>query len=714
MPPQGGMSKVALGPQGPGVQGPNAAMQAIQQMAQNQNQQAMKAMTAMQRVQQEAHDQTSSAVADVANQVAGGMAKLQEERKARKEKVENLQISEDMAQFNQQLQQDASMEAQRVGTMLKNSRDATMTAVGVWNEKRNAMRTNIDAGWAKFNAMREKGVFRDIPDGYKMADQIWKSLKTAEAYHEDNFDPAYLSHATKLLADAERDTVEGRDPMDLAAMYDKPVAQEYAGVKGDKMPDVDGKTRLQLDMRDGYPKEGMLAMRVDDPRRTTAKVVTPDLVAQAVMREAEYSSIVSEEGRDKWMRGQMKNFHEGIGQLSRMAESVESVSDMMFARSPQAIQQGVLKFANDPRASKFSDVGENLGKQMLFEMFPESGAQMVDLAGKIRDRTVTLDTAAEFSAAMALEASAAAIESRANLLIGAANDGSLSKDERGKAQTMMSRLSEQWASSQSPANVARVVGSDGVNKDGTLTAVGLARAQFHVQGQLERTASWAGELRRSAKASGAVSEFQTQFGTKMRLGEILTFKWLDEHGQDRQKAIDLLYNQGEKKIAEQAKTLDLTDLQNVGVEESPELKRSMSIIEATLKFVNEVQPTQLPLAAALLSGGQVDLTDGRVPSFNAATQTESQRDEYMKLVQEALKDHRETRDAAKKSADGGMPWTPEQGLQNKKARESRRQQIADQLKKARGGSTGVMGHFKTGLATIGAGLGVGPLANIAE
>lgn len=719
MPPQ--MSQVALGPQGGGVQGPTAAMNLIQQLAQNQQQQATKSMQAIVKMQQEAQmqaeaqaQQSASAVQDIANQVSGGMQKLHEERKQRKEKIEDTKIQEDMMVFQQELAEGSVKEAQRIGTMIKTSREAAMNAVNVWREKKDGMRTNIDAAWSKMNKDLASGKFEGRQGE---ADKIFQELRHAEALHEDAFDPAYTSGVAKQLADVERDIAEGRDPMDLAALYDKPSVQEYAVVNGsNKNPYIDGLTRYQMDLRDGWPKDGLMAMKVDDPIRGRVRTVTPDVVAKALLLNNDYTSLITDESRKIFFKAQLKSFDKGLTQLSRAAEAAEQVSTMFFARGPGAITEGYQAFLSDPRPNKFQNIGENLGLSVISKMAPEAGSQLVQLAMDIRDGTASMDTAGELAGALQIEAMAAATESYLKLIVSDINAGSLGKDKKGESQTNISELSKQWAAAQKPGYVAQLVGAGGVEKDGvTLTGTGLATVQFKMQEELGKAAVWAGELKRSAKKMGANKEFATQFGTDARLSEIMTFGWLAEKAEDRDKAKALLFGKGREALAEQSAAKweglspadraryarpTLGDIEDLQVTEGEGLRRNRTILDHYLQYVEHFSPHELPLLANLLAGGKMDLTDGNVKAFNAATESAEAGDEYMMLAKAKLMDYREIAKAAKKAQGEGTPWTPEQGLEVYKERAEGRKVLAKQLKQFKGDPKSQMDFWTQWVGTV--------------
>lgn len=708
-----GLSQISLGPTGPGPQGPNAAMMAIQQMAESQAAQQKKAMDAVLKVQAEGEMraqqqamQSQSAMQDVANQVAGGMEKLHAEKKAKEEKTENVRIQQDMSKFQQGLTEDANREIQRVNTLLKTSRDATVAATAAWAEKKENLETDITTGWAKFHALQKNGVFRDIPNGFELADQITADLKSSEAFHEDHFDPSYLSRAAHRLADAERAITTGKNPMDLATFYDTPETADYKDIDADdNLPEVDGEIRNQLSLRDGWPKDGLMPMAPDDPIRKRVRIVTPGLTAKMLLMDVEMSGLMTNEVREQYVRAKMASFKETTGYMSQAAEAQEKVSTMMFARSTGAIGSALTKFTADPRGSKFTDVGENLGLQIISEMFEDKGSEMAQLAKDVRDRTASMDTPNELTAAMHMEAAAAAVEHRIRLLVNVANGNSLGKDKNGELSSMLSQLSDQWAAS--PQNQKVLVDALGkaAFKDGALTEEGRAKAMFYVQGQLEGAGAWAGELRQSARKMGTWSEFSKQYGTEARAAEIVTFGWLEEHADDKEKARALLFSEDEATAQARYKAeaaglsgseleglqkgvahgpVRFSDLQKIKIEDSIDTKRSKGVIQNFLAYVNHFNPHELPVAASLLSGGQVDLTDGRVEKFGIATQNAAQLNEYVGLVQSRLTEDRATQRAAKEAQSAGTPWMPEDGLKVRQETEKLQAKRAVELRRLRG------------------------------
>lgn len=713
--PKQQLSMASLGPQGGGSQGPNAAVQAVQQQADIHAKHSQMAIQKIMQMQQEAQNQLAiqgqqlqSGVADVANQVAGGLQKLQEDRKREREKVEGVQLQEDMMEFQQKLQQDAALEAQRIGMLQKQAQEATANEIANWREKTTDMKMNLSAMKTEFNTMVASGMFRKIPNGYKRMDEIWKSLQNSQAYVDDHADPAYISHAVNLMHEAERDILAGRDPMDLAALYDKPKTSglQNIGETGTPLANPDGRTRFNDQIHGGYPAEGIYSIPEDDERLKSIKLVTPGAMSRLLIDNATYTSLVSDESRQKFIQSRMKQLDDEARLFTPMAENYKKVSDMMFQRSNEAIRRGVDRFSLDPNPQKFQLTSQNVVNHIIEEMFPEAPG-MAQFAQGVRDRTIELDTAQEFASVMTLEAAASAIhENILGVLHPKLAEG---KDEKN---TKLSAMTEQWASQVAPQEKVRLLGRDALNKNGTLTEVGLVRAQSHVQGLLEQAASYAGELRDAANAQGAVQGYVEQHGDTARLRDVYLWMHNAQSAQDQERAQKLLFGQ----LEGQADQMTLTELEGWQPVETDKARYSRSILDSTLEFIKAVNPDQLPRAAALLSGGQVDLTDGRIPALNAAAQSAAERSSYMKLVQEQLKDRRETSKQMQQARAQGVPINAQMALANTRHRQQRRTALADKLRAIDAGQVGLSDIFSAGAedllqrtqrgyAKIGAGIG---------
>jgi hypothetical protein len=713
-------------------------MMAIQQMAQAQDATAKKAMMSMQKVQMEGEQraaaqaaQMQSGVQDIANQVAGGMEKMQAKRERKEAEVEGMRQSQDMAKFQAQLQQEAVAESQRIGTLLKNSRDASMTAVTVWNEKKDSMRDNISTAWASYRQMHKDGTFRDIPNGAAISDEVFKNLKNAEATHIDQFDPAFLTRATKLLSTAERDIVEGRDPMDLAALYDSPNTSLYRDIEGGDgpLPEISGQMRMELDARGGWPANGLMSMQADDPVQKHVRIATPDVMAQVLMMDADRAKLITEEAREAFSRSDLRIRRDTLDLLNKDFEAHKQVSTMHFNRSVPSITEGSRLFWNDPRSSKFDDIGENFGMQLMATMLGEqAGQDMPELIQGIRDRSVTFDTASELTAAMHVESAAAALEHRLHQVLTVANGASLGADKDGKAHTMMSDLTKQFASTPAGQQQLKAqLPAGSFDNKGVLTESGLASAQFVMQNQLQAASAWLGETRESAKQMSSYKEFSKVLGTQSRLAEIATFGWLNDHADDADKAAAMLRSEDDaasvaraKDVAGQMSGAELRERAGAGAdwtmggvsklkfEAAPEVKRSHSMIENFLAYTNHFHPHEVPIIAHFLSGGQVDLTDGNVPKFNAATQNAAEINEYIALADSANKARRELNKQAKKASDSGTPWTPQQGLMAKNMVDTHQAKFAAQAKRYRNQPRGLVRqgfrNLGLGFETIASGL----------
>jgi hypothetical protein len=460
---------------------------------------------------------------------------------------------------------------------------------------------------------------------------------------------------------------------------------------------------MELDARGGWPKNGLMAMDVNDPVNKHVRIATPDLMARVMMLDADRAGLVTEEAREMHTRASMRNQRDILDMLNKDFESHRQVSTMHFNRSVGSIMQGSRTFWNDPRSGKFDSIGENFGMQLMATMLgDQADASLPELISGIRDRSASFDTASELTAAMHVESAAAALEHRLHQMLTVANGASLGADKDGNAKSMLSDLANQWASTPG----GRAYFSQNLPKgsfDGEkLTPSGLASAQFIVQEQLQSASAWLGETRESAKQMSSYKEFAKTLGTESRLAEIITFGWLQEHADDTEKAANMLRGEHEKTMEATARSeagqmsgaelrerygkdgqLTMGDLSRMKAEPSPEYKRSKSLIQNTLEYTNHFHPHEVPVIAHFLTGGQVDLTDGNVPTFNAATQSAAENHEYIALADNSNKQRRALSQAAKKAQDGGMPWTPQQGLQAKTEMESNQAEHARKLKQYR-------------------------------
>jgi hypothetical protein len=675
-------------------------MQTIQNIFSEQDRSRQKLMGNIEQLQAAAamdaagqRQEVAGGVADIANQIAGGMQRLQEEKKAREEGREKVRLQEDLMQFEQKLNQESQQEATRIGLMMKQSEEATMQEVKRWESKAEDTRTNHNATVTAFHDILKSGAFRRMPNGYKAMHDIHEAIKMSEAYVEDQTSPAYISHAMNLMHQAQRDIAAGRDPMDLAAMYDRPVTAPFEGIRetGKNVNTLDGKTRFRMALRKGYPEEGIFAVTEDDPRREHINLVTPDVLAQLLVDNATYTTLISDEARTKFEDHTMRKLDEADRRLAPMAESYEKVSTMMDKRAPEAIRRGLHNFTIKGTGQ---DVGRELFDTILGEMFPQGGPQISKLAGELRDRTAALDTPLEFGAAMSLEAAAWAVEENAIKTLAFVAGG------EGKAggTPLLAGMAEQVRGRLSPAEMTRLFGPGVVDERGEWAdGTGVIKAQTKLQEALESVKAYAGEVRMAANETGAVNGFTKEFGKNSRLRDIYLYKYFTGRGDEKEKAKNMLYGDVQKRAGE----MQIGDLQNLEVADSPEIGKYHNILDSMLEFVGVVGPDQLPKVAALLSGGQVDLTDGNVAAFNAGAQTMTERSDYMKLSRMALQDQRELVEIAKKSREQGVPMAPEQMLSEKKARADRRASFAEQLRRAKG-SGGVSGAFRQGVFAAGA------------
>lgn len=682
-----GLSRASLGPSGPGPQGPSAAMQLIQDMAVQNQQTLQKSQQRIVQMQQESDrqmqmqaQQMQSGVMDVANQVAAGIQGRREEQKQRAARVEDMRAQEDLMLFQQKIAEESAAEGRRIGLAMKQANEATMTEIQRWTAKGDQMKANHTAVVGAFNDMVSKGVFSNMQGGYQKMADIQRSLRMSEAYIEDHTDPSYISHATNLMQQAERDIAEGRDPMDLAAVYDRPTSSPYEGVTptGKAVDNLDGQTRFSMMLRGGYPEEGIFALPVDDPRRDHVNVVTPDVMARLLVDNATMTGLISAESKNKFVQQRMKALYDADGKYQQYAQQYRQITDLMVGRAPAAVSMGAEAFVVDPSPEKWQNPGQTMFAHSLKAMFPEGGDQIMQLANGIRNRTVQLDTSMEFANAASLESAAFAIEARAI-------------DALSTAQQSLPALVDQFYATH-PEAAVQMWG------DRTSDPASMVRAQAGMQKMLEGLKSYAGEVRQGANEVGALEGFRREFGTNSRLMDTYLYHYFTSKGEDKAKAEKMLYTDA----AQAADRMSLEDLDRMSVEPTEEIQSYRNILDSTIEMVQQVGPSQMPKLAALLSGGQVDLTDGRIPAFNAATASIAERNVYVQLAVDALKDSKDLQKMARERASQGAPMSAEEVLMEK----NRKNEMRGAKAKAYGQTYKETGAIGVGLRGAAAAPGV--------
>lgn len=692
------LSRAALAPQGPGAQ-TNAAVSAVQNMMNEQQQSGTRLMQHVTQLQaagamdaQAQRQQVASGVGDIANMISGGLQNMQQERKQREQMVEKVQLQEDLTEFENKLNVETQQEAQRVGLLLKQQEDSTMQEIKRWQSKGEEMQVTHNGVVDTFHNLIKNGTFRNMPNGYKMMNDIYESIKMSEAYVEDHTSPAYVSHAVALMQQAQRDVAAGRDPVDLAALYDRPDSLPYGDVQetGKELNTLDGKTRFRMMLRGGYPEEGLFALQEDDPRRPHINMVTPDVMAQLLVDNATYTSLISDEAKKKFEDYRLRQLDEADRRMAPMAESYEKVANMMDSRAPEAIRRGIQTFmASNP--SDINATPQQLFDHVMHQMFPEGGDKISQFAKQVRDRTASLDTPLEFGAAMSLEAAAWAVEDNIVKTLAFTQAG----DSGKQGQTMLSTMADQMRSQMTPQQAMQTFGPNSIDRNGQFTPEGLVQAQAKIQAQLEATKSLAGEVRMAANETGALAGFRKEFGKNSRMRDVYLYKYFTGRGDERQKAKDMLYGE----IKNQTDSMTLDELQNLSVGATNDVDKMRNIIDSTIEFVQAVGPDQLPKVAALLSGGQIDLTDGNTQKLNAALQSVTERSDYMKLVSQNLADSRDLEKVAKDARANGTPLQPQQMAQLREQKRQGRVSMADKMRAIESGRAG-LGDF------LGAGMGV--------
>jgi hypothetical protein len=434
-------------------------------------------------------------------------------------------------------------------------------------------------------------------------------------------------------------------------------------------------------------------------------MVDPATTAKFIAWNNDYTQLISEESRKKHLKTVTRYTNDMVEQFGPTAKVLGDLSEQAFARMPEATRMGFDAYLRDTRPEKFQRPGETLGMSIVHAMYPEQGPAMAKLALGIRNGTEELDTTPELLAASMMEMTGAAGEAHVQTLISEINGGSLGKDKEGHVTSNVAILAQQWATTQPPGSIAKTYGADTIEKDGvTLTGTGLAKVQFQMVRDLNKTAEWFGELKRSARDQGVLKSFVDEFGSSSRTADALVYTWLTTKSEDKQKALDMLYGGTTKAANEKWEgmtteergawgnrksndPLTLGDTQHIRVKPSETQMRNKTILENYIEFIKTVSPKEVPYLMGILAGGKhgADMTDGNHEIFNKATRkmTESGQSEYMVLFDARRKAAKMVNDEAKKRESQGTPMSSQEGIQIREQSKRAREQMVQQVQQAR-------------------------------
>jgi len=445
---------------GGGQAGPSAI---VQMLAQQQGEQMKKLMIAMQKMEQrnaEAISQASQAGAgaatQVANQVAQGLEKANKAETRERERGEDKQFSQDMAELQSRIQQDAIKEANSMGLAIQGQREAIVRFRQTWMKEEDEYNAAVAAFEVRTLEMLANHRFSSKEGRKELATRLHHAdmMRTSG---EDHFSDAHLEGAMNMANKNLAKIGRGEDGMDLRQMRVEPVDMPMVTMPGNprnkgkrlvKKGEWDKGDQFKWSMGGGYPPDGLFGTDKPNwgaPEGVEPKFVNADLVLKAYQRADMMRTVQDSSLRDELRRKEIALAVETRDGYTAGLEMYDKMNENFQLRAAPALERGIDDFFADEDPTKWDDPGMSVVMHTWKWMLGggEAGEKGAVLCAEIYDGKKELASPEEFTLAamcesMAYNAKDAYMSeiqnsgeegSLVNRVIGAMQDSNMSDDD---------------------------------------------------------------------------------------------------------------------------------------------------------------------------------------------------------------------------------------------------------------------------------------------
>jgi len=617
---------------GAGRTGPVAALVAQQQ----EQQQAMtkliqtmeKAQIDNQRAVQEAAQAGGGAATQVANQVAAGLDRVQQEKARSQERAEDKQFAEDQMRLNASLQRDAAKEAAAMGAAIQGQREAMLNFRDSWIAKRDQMRQAMEAYGARTDEMLTAGWFSS-EKGRKELEARRHQVDMMKNMPVNHYDDRHLAEAYRIHREGIQALIQGDDAMDLSQLRVEPLMLPMAQVKsngrrlaqpGEMNPDK----AFELKMHGGYPKDGVIFNSEENfgmpqgyaPQLLSANVVLDAMASDDYLRYANDLSI-----RQELNRKNAEIIVQSRDRLEPLYETYTNYNKMFNPMAGAAVQRSIENFLALDNPHKFNDVGRNITFGAVAEIFGggSKGDKIAQIAAEIFDGKREPSSDKELVIAMALESSLFNIKQHMHTEF-------MNADTQG---SFASSLYKQMEEALGPEQAALALG---VPND----AVGFIGGVQVMQGRLAEAAAFANRAHMGMERLSIIEQFQDDLGKYARLADIHTMRVLEEGTQNERRVKELMgkteaLQQGEEAVNAIPPEQVAGELGRISAND---LQSTMTHMDAVIKMAHELGPDTLNEVAAFITQELEPLTSENLPAYLDQTRVENERSGYVKATTE--------------------------------------------------------------------------------
>jgi len=599
---------------------------------------------------QQAGQAAAGAATEVANQVASGIDRMNQEKDRKQTRAEDRAYAEDMARLNASLQSDAAREAAAMGQAIQGQREAMMRFTDQFKSKKASIDEAISAYSARTDEMLAAGWFSS-PEGRRELKKRKHLIDMMQAYSDDHFDDrhleaAYELHNKNIQAIIDRD----QNAMDLSRLQVDPLQLPMAQVKksGKKIApegSIDPEKMFEMKLYGGYPARGVVFNDEPNfgmPDGYSPKLADADTLLEVMGRD-DYLRFASDKSiRQELQRQNQQIVVQALDRLQPLKEQYENFNKTFNSMAPNAVERALENFLAEDNPNKFNDMGRTLTALAIQEMFGggSQGEKMAVKAMQLFDGKAEMTTPQDAFAAMALES--AAFNIKEHMTTEFMNSG----DEGGSLAT---QLVKQMVDELGEENTALALGVDP-------TAVGLVRAQDVMQGRLSEAISFADRMHQGLWQSSVLESFRKDLRKYTRLADLYSMQVLKEGENNQRRVMDLMSQDAAlTKSSEDIATASPDEVAARGMRDSSKVQADMLLLDSMIQLGQELGPDTLSQVATFVTGGMEPADTPNLQSYLDQTLVEQERSGYARAASQRASFNQRRQERARAARDQQGP-----------------------------------------------------------
>lgn len=632
-PQSGGLSASSFGP-GRASQ-PVAALVALQQQSQAQMQKLLKTIEQMEvrnaQAVQQAAQAGGGAATQVANQVAAGIDRQNQENTRKQERSEDKTHQQDMAKLNASLQSDLARETAAMGQSVLAHREKMIRFAKEFKSKKLGVQEAIAALDARNDEMLTAGYFSS-EEGRKEYAQRVHLRDMMRVMGDDQSDPRHLEaaydlHNKQIQASIARDGKE----MDLARLQVDPLQLPMpkipaSGKRIARPEDLSPDKMFELKLLGGYPDGGVMFNGEENfglPEGYSPRLMTPELALAVIARDDSLRFANDLSLRQEETRRNQQVVVKALDVLQPMKETYGVLNKAFNATAPQAVERALESFLGETNPHKFNDMGRTITALAIKEMFNggPQGEKMAVIAMEIFDGKRELKTAEEGWIGMSLESAVFNIQRQMSTeFMNAGKEG----------QSLSTQLVNQMVDELGEEEAALALGVQNTEK-------GFVRAQEVMTARLAEGMAFGNRMHDGLWNASTLGEFRGDLRTMTRLSDVYAMQASGEGDQAQQRVIKLM---GETEALEAvSEEVDSRSPDNIAagrgkLDDTAQFESSVMMMNNLIELSKDMGPDVRREVAGFASANLDVLGPESIEAYLSQTKVEHERSGYAKNASE--------------------------------------------------------------------------------